>query len=255
MNKRHTFTLVEILFVIGIIIILSTLILSAVIYAPKKARMAAAKSDITALYNAIRQFEADYGAFPAPTEAEGVYVFKHEREPGYETSEYKWLIQVLQGKEPDDATDEDGNPKYGDPNSRRRKYLDIQGNEFGEFKDPWDLPYNVIINLNYDGKIPNPPAPVVPVPNPGDPVPNPGDPVPIPGDPVPIPVDPVPFPDGISRDKEIRRDIVIWSKGPDKKSYPQDRDEKKAVKKNNKDNIYSFNTNWDSKEQIHIITR
>lgn len=217
MNKRHTFTLVEILFVIGIIIILSTLILSAVIYAPKKARMAAAKSDITALYNAIRQFEADYGAFPVPESKTGVFTFEQD------SDDYEWLIKVLQGETLSGSDD---------INSRHRKYLDIQGNTKGIFQDPWGKDYIITLNLDYNGEITDD------------------------------------IPDGIDETKagikenKIYRDIVIWSSGPDKKSYalndpsvypPNEEEEKR--RRENKDNIYSFNTSWDSKKSVHHITR
>ena len=62
MTKRmHRFTLVEMLTVIAIISILAGLVIPVVVIAQERGRETQAKSDITALMSALKQFETDYG--------------------------------------------------------------------------------------------------------------------------------------------------------------------------------------------------
>ena len=61
MNKRHNFTLVELLVVIGIIAILAGLILGAVSISQTSARNTQAKSDMASIIMALRAVETTYG--------------------------------------------------------------------------------------------------------------------------------------------------------------------------------------------------
>ena len=61
MNKRHNFTLVELLVVIGIIAILAGLVLGAVSLSQSSARNTQAKADMASIIMAMRGVETTYG--------------------------------------------------------------------------------------------------------------------------------------------------------------------------------------------------
>lgn len=138
MNKKH-FTLIELLVVIGIIAILSAILLPVLSSAAKKADMSKARSEISTLVNAIKQYESVYGVLPVPDGAGELL----------SSTEYQQLIYILQA-ETDNAKITANNLAK---NSRRQKFLDIVGNEAGFYKDPWDNDYIVLLDHNYDGKI------------------------------------------------------------------------------------------------------
>ena len=60
MNKRHNFTLVELLVVIGIIAILAGLVLGAVSLSQSSARNTQAKADMASIIMALRGVENTY---------------------------------------------------------------------------------------------------------------------------------------------------------------------------------------------------
>ena len=195
MNKKH-FTLIELLVVIGIIAILSAILLPVLSGAAKKADMSKARSEIATLVNAIKQYESVYGVLPVPDSPAAEAV-----------SDYEELIKILQGNPTDTAK-----------NSRKQKFLDIVGNNPGEYKDPWDESYMVLLDHDYDGKI--------------NTLTN--------------------IPPGVHA-TELNFSVVVWTEGPDGESNSGDTQEDRKHK-TNRDNIYSFPTLW-SKEDGHNISR
>ena len=141
----------------------------------------------------------------------------------------KELEDMKHGKDYDDMIKElQGN------NKRNIKFLDIQGNDEGHFVDPWDNRFYVLFDTDYNGIISR--------------------------------AKKYTESDAETRDKYVhgvvfnnltttirvsgtdttvyyplRYSVVVWSKGPDKKSTSDD-----ASDKTNKDNIYSFSTIWSS---------
>jgi len=216
MNKKH-FTLIELLVVIGIIAILSAILLPVLSSAAKKADMSKARSEISTLVNAIKQYESVYGVLPVPDGWKNDETYEHKQlgvgGPASADS-YRWLIKVLQA-ETISSTDPDR--AFGTleaANSRRVKFLDFVGNNPGEYKDPWDNDYMVHLDSDYDGEI---------TPDSASPI------------------------QGTSAGT-FRFSVVVWSKGPDGKA------DDTANHKTNRDNIYSFPTLW-TKADGHNISR
>ena len=144
MHSRK-FTLVELLIVIGIIAILAGILLPVLNGAAKRADMTKAKAEITTLINAIKQFESTYGVLPQP---DGID--KDDEE--IKDDDFTQLILILQA---DDGTKTDPQlaPANVGKNSRKTRFLDIVGNKRGQFNDPWEQKYIVLIDYDYDGQI------------------------------------------------------------------------------------------------------
>ena len=66
--KRNYFTLTELLVSIVIIVILAAILVPTVSSAIRKAEVAKAKTGITTLVNAIKQYESTYHKLPLPKE-------------------------------------------------------------------------------------------------------------------------------------------------------------------------------------------
>jgi len=187
---KHTFTLVELMITVAIIVILAGILIPVTSSAIKKAEQAKARAEMVTLVNAIKQYEATYGVLPI--------------EP---SGNYETFIKMLQGT----AYPPTGEVKQ---NSRGIKFLDIVNNNSGEFKDPWEKDY--IIHCNDEGEIPS-----------GD------------------------IPHGVHVDGTspvLHFSVIVWSKGPDGDS------DATATKKVNRDNVYSFPTEFDKQNSYFEVT-
>jgi len=131
--------------------------------------MSKARSEISTLVNAIKQYESVYGVLPVPDGAGELL----------SSTEYQQLIYILQA-ETDNAKITANNLAK---NSRRQKFLDIVGNESGFYPDPWDVPYTVLLDDDYDGKI-----------------------------------SAANVPPGVNATVDLNYTVVVWSMGPDGKS-------------------------------------
>lgn len=211
MNKKH-FTLIELLVVIGIIAILSAILLPVLSGAAKKADMSKARSEISTLVNAIKQYESVYGVLPVPGVASRpAYSWKvggNNEHKELDADAYKWLIKVLQAQNLT-STEEDNYGALNVVNSRKQKFLDIVGNDLGVYQDPWDNDYKVHFDSDYDGEI-----------RPDD-----------------APDGEETYIQGVGA-SILRFSVVVWSRGPDGKGNDT------AAEKVNRDNIYSFPTLW-----------
>ena len=203
-NRRRNFTLVELLVVIGIIAILAGMLMAGLMYAPAKAQKAKAQAEITTLVNAIKQYESTYGVLPMATTL--------TQDGPLTNANYKKLIHLLQA-DAEGLSDSD-EKELKKMNKRWTKFLDIQGNDPGEFTDPWGENYNVLLDYDYDGKISIKEADVDDI-------------------------------HGVNVEKKsgnyiYRFSVIVWSKGHDRKSW------KTVTDKTNEDNVYSFPTTWSS---------
>ena len=225
MNKR-TFTLVELLVVIGIIAILTGILLPAVNGAMKKADSAKAKASITTFVNAIKQYESTYGKLPIPasyTEGNALScsdASNSDSSRADEDCQYSWLIKILQNETLTSAQASN----YGALNAfnpRKIKFLDVVGNQPGVYQDPWDNDFQVIFDKNYDDKIEV--------------------------------SDGIPGLVGKTDSSNVLYyySLIVWSAGPDLK-YQDGKQDSDRKNKRNKDNIYSVPTQW-SKAEGHVL--
>lgn len=106
-----------------------------------------AKAELVGFVVGFKQFQAEYN--DAPMEA-----LSDAREEVPQQARGA-LLQVLRGKEPK------VNPRnisFWDPPLAKDKKAGLCQDEHGVpvFIDPWGTPYQVVIDLNGDGKVPNP---------------------------------------------------------------------------------------------------
>ena len=129
---KRNFTLVEILVVIGIVAVLAAMLLAGLGGATGKAENAKAKSQIKDLQNAIAQFQLEYNKLPKPKGYDGKVL---------DSDQYKWLLEVLAGETPGNAS------TYGNPNTRKKQFLALDKDD--NYLDPWDTEFQVVFENGY----------------------------------------------------------------------------------------------------------
>ena len=209
--RKNTFTLIELLTVIAIIILLAGILLPAISGSLKKADVTKARAQMTTLVNAIKQYQATYGRLPIPSRTPTAYADGDT----LTSDEYTKLILTLQNETKSGHLTTE---QLTTANPKRIKFLDIVGNEPGEYKDPWDEDFQVFMDGNYDDKIAN-------------------------------------SINGING-TSFYYSVVIYSKGPDTHDFDHTLQGATDENKNrNKDNVYSISTKWDTSEKVHIIEK
>jgi prepilin-type N-terminal cleavage/methylation domain-containing protein len=190
-NLRYTgrgrgFTLIELLVVIAIIAILAGLILSAVVGAKKKAKVAIARTEMANLKGAIMGYEKDYSIYPTTDSVDTTYGAADIIPSSPPNSK---VMDVLRNVTSDHLTS--GNLR----NPRQISYIEINKQAVsptspgiwindkdskdplsGVYNDPWGNPYIITLDNNFDDTA----------------------------------MDPV-----YNRDGHIKASILIWSRGPD----------------------------------------
>ena len=174
MNK-HSFTLVELLVVVGIIAILAGLLTPAVIGAQQQGRITQAKSDMATILLALKGMDGTYGKMLAKsgsdykigdeswdTDKVGTEV-KNVKLDG-PASKAKYYAFIAELSDP-------GNDKiksHLSVNKRRMKFLDprpeynpaadynADANTPHLWLDPWGNPYVVLVNVDYTDEIVDP---------------------------------------------------------------------------------------------------
>ena len=145
-QPRPAFTLIELLVVISIIAVLMGLAFPVFQGVQNTAKKTQAKNDLVQIVTAVNAFYTEYGRYPITTDNEGPY--------GLSGNPSKPLLDELRGLpatintrgivffSPPDARDQT-TPRGG------------IGND-GQFYDPWNKPYVISIDADYNNEVTNP---------------------------------------------------------------------------------------------------
>jgi len=127
------FTLIEMLVVIAIIVILAGLVFPALGLARQNARKSKANSECQSLKTAIIMYESEFSCWPAT-------VTSSNEGKALSDGDYKEMCKYLTGE-----------------NGKKMVFYEV-GVDYEEGKgilDPWGVPYQVILDADFDGKIAN----------------------------------------------------------------------------------------------------
>lgn len=140
-TRGHGFTLIEMLIVIAIIGILAGLLLTAIAAAMKKARETRASSEVRQIALAWESYLREYSTWPSGTDAAG--------QP-FGGTEGSLFVLV------ENATNLLGGADV--PAGANPKKIVFFQRKDSALRDPWKQSYRYMLDLDYSGSIPRPPA-------------------------------------------------------------------------------------------------
>jgi prepilin-type N-terminal cleavage/methylation domain-containing protein len=167
-RRCGAFTLIELLVVIAIIALLAGLALPVIAKVRLNAKIKIAKTEMANLASAIKQYEADYNRYPATKDAEtaaaganGDFTYGNLAAPAIGTpptiKDNRELMYILlnETKRPGaPANVLNRNPKgtiYLNPRMVSGTLRGVSNDDL-VYRDPWQNPYIVTMDLNDDGK-------------------------------------------------------------------------------------------------------
>ena len=132
------FTLIELLVVASIIGLLAGLLIPVVSGAIKKGEISKAQHEVTALANAMLQYQSEYNYFPGQATGAGA-------DYKYQVADLQNLLSVLRGT--------NVNTTWSNP--RKMTFLDVDERSVtnGVMVDPWGNPYWVAADWTFDNTI------------------------------------------------------------------------------------------------------
>lgn len=137
-SSSKKFTLIELLVVIAIIGILAGLLFPAVGSARQNARKSKAASECQALKAAIIMYESEFSMWPVATTGAKDILVENSKDSSDRNSAYTKMCKVLAGD-----------------NGKKMVFFDV-GKGYKEeegIRDPWNRPYQVILDATFDGMI------------------------------------------------------------------------------------------------------
>ncbi len=169
MRQKQTFTLVELLVVIGIIAILAGLVIPAVIRAQQQGRITQAKSDMATILLALKGVESTYNKMVnGDSSFDGKTAKTDSAFPnciilggGNDTSVDAYDCFIAELSVPNKVSTPNINKrkiKFLDPNPKfdpTKNYSDADNLPY-LWRDPWGNRYVIIINTQLKDEIPNP---------------------------------------------------------------------------------------------------
>ena len=173
MNKSR-FTLIELLVVIGVLAILAGLLIPTVIGAQQKGRISQARADMSSLKTAFSGLEKDYGRMVGGNHSLGGTAFTEDPSGSgcitiaVSTVNADYCNVIAELSDPGNAAFNSVRSTSSFLNKRNIKYLDPRpeynpdqipsspNNLNNTWLDPWGNPYQIRINFDGSGKIPDP---------------------------------------------------------------------------------------------------
>ena len=160
-RSRRAFTLIELLVVIAVIAILAGMLLPALMDAKSKAQKADAKQEMKNLAAAISQYEGTYSRLPGvgTGNEDKTYGLTPAQITGYTSamgvSSNSEVMIILTDTDTGINMGHAKNPqqdKLFDPRPVSSPKRGFYNSGDYQLRDPWDNPYIITLDLNYDGK-------------------------------------------------------------------------------------------------------